>query len=252
MRIWYTYHLVDPRTTAVFYVGKGFGRRMYVHLSRALKWREKNFCGNCVNKHLYRRILQIVDSGFEIQYQILYETKDEISALDFEKAEIARIGIENLCNLTLGGEGECKTRETLEKMSNSLKLFWNSSRGIKLKQKLSDMKKGNKNPRWGKKEDETHKMHRMKNLLAKERWNKGLKGDSRCKGPPKGIPSHNSKKCFAIQKQTGVRIDALSISRLSKLTSIPILTLMRMLAIPNYRSRKWDQHWIVGLSDNEK
>ena len=49
------------------------------------------------------------------------------------------------------------------------------------KEKMSKIKMGDKNPMYGKKETDEHKKRRMKNMLSKPRWNKGLtkKEDSR-------------------------------------------------------------------------
>lgn len=95
-------------------------------------------------------------------------------ALDIEKKLILEIGIEKLCNLTEGGEGETRTEEALQKMSIKRKEWLQSEEGKKFILQMSNNRKGSGNPRWGFKEAEEKKKERMKNMLSKPRWNSGL------------------------------------------------------------------------------
>jgi len=229
MRKWYVYNLIDPRNEQVFYVGKGFGQRMFVHKCRALKWVKDNK-KNKVNAKLYHKILSILAEHNDYIALKVFETFDEKEALYYETQEIACYGIENLCNLTLGGEGETKTPEVLEKMSVSIKIFWNSSAGTDMKKVFSKERQGSKNPMFGKKEDKEHKKLRMKNLLAKPRWNIGLskETDSRIKGPPISSIPHNARYC-KLRHEDGRIIEAPTIMRAAKLTGIPPLTLQKWI-----------------------
>ncbi len=248
MNKWYTYHLIDPRSKSVFYVGKGHGRRMYVHRTRALKWesRDRQITRN-TNRKLFNKILSIVNDGFDVEYKIVEYFEFEKQALDFEEFEIARIGLDKLTNLTKGGEGEQKSPEILEKMSASMRAFWKSPEGQIRRKESSEMRMGKNNPMYGTVEDEEHKKLRMANCLAKPRWNKGLKGDPRAKGLPKGEIPSNSKKCFAISCLTNEKIVAPSMKHLAQMTNIPHVTVVRMLTIPQYRSRNWDSLWRLGF-----
>ena len=80
---------------------------------------------------------------------------------------------------------------------------------------MSESRKGSGNPQFGKKEDELHKKMRMKNFLAKEKWNKGLKGDSRLKGPKGQLP-YNAIHCIATHVTSKEVIEDESKSRLIK------------------------------------
>lgn len=97
----YVYLLIDGRTDVIFYVGKGSGKRMYKHVVIAR--------GNSVlcrrNPKLYNKIKSILANGSEVKYRMVLETDDEQEALNKEVETIKFYGLENLTNLTEGGEG---------------------------------------------------------------------------------------------------------------------------------------------------
>jgi hypothetical protein len=229
MKTWYTYHLIDPETNVVFYVGKGHGRRMYAHLTRALKWRETNYLNQKVNKHLYYKLLQIHDKKLQPIYLKVLSSEIETETLSREMEDIKEIGIENLCNLTYGGEGETRSPEALKKLSESLQKFWSSENGKQLRIKYSEDRVGENNPMWGTVEDEEHKIQRMIPMLSKPRWNKGLKGDPRSAGPPKGELPPNALKC-RLTNEDGRIVEANSLKELSILSGVPLISISRMRA----------------------
>jgi hypothetical protein len=253
-KIWYTYHIIDPETNKVFYIGKGFGPRMRIHMTRALKWRKTNYANQKCNKHLYSKLLQIKDKGLDPIYIKIFESEIEKEALDREKLEIAKFGLENLCNITYGGEGETKTPETLKKISESLNKFWNSEDGNKLRREFSEARMGENNPRWGVKEEEDHKKLRMAPALAAPRWNKGLKGDPRSKGLPKGNIPHNALPCRLINED-GRIFEAKSIRELSKISGVPLISINRLhLGIYKKNKKGWRFELInksIDKMDNE-
>lgn len=73
-------------TNKVFYIGKGKGRRANVSYARNIHWQR------VVNKH-----------GFRVEILTNNLTEPEAFALEVET--IAKYGLENLTNLTVGGEG---------------------------------------------------------------------------------------------------------------------------------------------------
>ena len=113
--IFYTYCLKDNEGN-VFYIGKGTDNRMFRHVSITLgksKARTKN-------PKLYNKINSILKDGGYVLPEILLESENEVLCLDKEVELIASIGLENLCNLTLGGEGTSGYKlsdETKQKMS---------------------------------------------------------------------------------------------------------------------------------------
>lgn len=83
-----------------FYVGKGSGRRAFVKSGRCAHWQ------NIVRKHGYS--VSIVKDGMS-----------EACASSLEKALIYVIGLQNLCNISPGGDGTrgvVFSDETLGKM----------------------------------------------------------------------------------------------------------------------------------------
>lgn len=90
----YVYHLIDPRSDEVFYVGKGCGNRIIQHEAEAKKGIDHPKCNV---------IRAIWDDGHEVRRVKVKSFKDEQAAYDYEAAEVARIGLENLTNKQEGG-----------------------------------------------------------------------------------------------------------------------------------------------------
>jgi hypothetical protein len=152
--MYYVYNLIDPRNNLPFYIGKGKGYRMMDHIytvKNNLKYRSKN-------RHLYNKIAQILTLGFDVLCKKVFETEDEQLAFDFEKKMIEEIGLENLTNLTNGGEGYSRklsedhkrklSEDHKRKLSEShkgLKGFWKGKTlSEETKKKMSEAKKGKK------------------------------------------------------------------------------------------------------------
>ncbi len=91
----YVYHLVDPFTGAVFYVGKGCGARVFQH--------EKDLLGGMsVNQEKDRVLHSIIARGGEVHFSIVQRNMSESRALWLEQMEIDRIGLDNLTNKFCG------------------------------------------------------------------------------------------------------------------------------------------------------
>lgn len=109
-----------------FYVGKGSGRRMYIH-----EWNVKNGnLPNGSNKHLFNKINNLD----KIEYRIEFESDNEQECYDKEIQLIKKYGIENLCNLTHGGDGVRATDEIKRKISKKITGLKHT---IKTKNKIS-------------------------------------------------------------------------------------------------------------------
>jgi hypothetical protein len=163
MSKFYVYQLIDPRDGKVFYVGKGCKRRMYTHAEAVKQGKDPK----CYNGVLYERIKQILATN-DLEYNVVLETNDEQIALDYEVAEIARIGRDNLCNQCAGGNGLKHvdfTPEIRAKISAAQKRIWSDPEYRKMqsekhkgqvpwvathghseetRRKLSEMQKGRK------------------------------------------------------------------------------------------------------------
>lgn len=92
---YYVYHLIDPASGEVFYVGKGSGSRAGQHRKDALK-------KAMVNLDKERRIRSILAQGLEVRVAIVRNFLSEEGAFLLERSEILRIGLESLTNKASG------------------------------------------------------------------------------------------------------------------------------------------------------
>lgn len=91
---YYVYFLKDPRNEEVFYVGKGFGNRVFEHLACSIE-------PDAVSEKL-DRIREIINSNNRVKHRILRHGLTESSAFEIEAALIDYIGASNLSNLQGG------------------------------------------------------------------------------------------------------------------------------------------------------
>lgn len=131
--IFYVYKLITSENE-VIYVGKGSGNRMYKHTQIAM--------GNSINRtknpKLYNKIKKIINSGGFVIPEIVFKSDSETDCLNEEIKLIQEIGLDNLCNLTIGGEGTSGyylSEETRMKMSEAKKKQWKDGRTISGKHK---------------------------------------------------------------------------------------------------------------------
>jgi len=132
-KIFYVYQLVTSDDELI-YIGKGSGNRMNKHSIIAM--------GNSINRtknpKLYNKIKKVVDNGGFIKPEIIFKSKLELDCLNEEIKQINKIGLENLCNLTIGGEGTSGynlSEETKMKMSKAKKKEWKDGRVMSDKHK---------------------------------------------------------------------------------------------------------------------
>lgn len=137
----------------VFYVGKGRGRRMFVHEHRA----KRNHIESHENRHLRNKILSIWRNGGVIQYKQTFFTDDDMEAYRRETERIKEIGIHNLCNVFISPptpeelyrlrsfqmRGRILPEETKRKISNTLMGHPVSAAARK---KIGDSCRGKSNP----------------------------------------------------------------------------------------------------------
>jgi len=193
---YYVYELIDPRNEKPFYIGCGQKNRMYRHEKDVLVDRVPNG----TNKKLGNKIKQILATDSEIKYKKVFKTENNKEVFTKEIELIAKIGLENLCNLTEGGEGntywlgkkhseESKRKiseskkghkvsiETRKKISNSLKgcIAWNKGKihSDEVKQKISNSLFGRISPMKGKHHTEETKRKMSKSMKGINTWMKG-------------------------------------------------------------------------------
>lgn len=135
----YTYMLVDPRSNAPFYVGKGQGRRCFFHL-----WEAKNTDKQSPKLNKIRKIESL---GMSVILKKVEEGVSDEAAKELECliiAEAKDIGI-RLTNLTKGGDGVVGLKRTPEMIAKS-RHDWTDEQ----KRKISESLKGERNPNYGK------------------------------------------------------------------------------------------------------
>ncbi len=137
---YYVYLLIDSITGKIFYIGKGCKKRMYEHVKDVQRGRIPNN-----NNRLKNKIKKILSAGYKIKYKKILITENEQKAFAKEIELIKKIGLENLCNLTYGGEGNIPSEETKRKMSKNNGRYWLGKKlSKKHRQKLSYAHKGKK------------------------------------------------------------------------------------------------------------
>ena len=92
--MFYVYTLTDPRTGAVFYVGKGCGNRVAGHEAEARRGVHSKKCD---------RIRSIWTEGLQVVRSISSRHNDENEALDAEFVLIESYGLDALTNVLPGG-----------------------------------------------------------------------------------------------------------------------------------------------------
>jgi len=125
-KIFYVYRLITSDDELI-YIGKGSGNRMHKHSVIAM--------GNSINRtknpKLYNKIKKVIDNGGFIKPEIIFKSTVELDCLNEEIKQINNIGLENLRNLTIGGEGTSGyilSEETKLKMSKAKKNEWKDGR----------------------------------------------------------------------------------------------------------------------------
>jgi hypothetical protein len=91
---YYVYVLKDPRTSNIFYIGKGVGNRIFQHINGALN----NFHQN----DKLNLIREIQNSGHNVDHFILRHGLTANEALEIESACIDLLGLDNLTNIVNG------------------------------------------------------------------------------------------------------------------------------------------------------
>lgn len=109
MNEYYVYEHYRPDTGTCFYVGKGKGKRA---------WDMKHMR----NRHHMAIVSKLTSMGFSVDVRIISRDMTSETALALEIERIAFYGVENLSNMTLGGDGMSNPSDELrKKMSESQK-----------------------------------------------------------------------------------------------------------------------------------
>lgn len=112
---WYVYALTDPRDGAVFYIGKGTGKRIHQHERDAAN--ERTVCSKKINRI---RCLQALNLETGKEFCAFFW--DEQAAYDHETDLIEEVGLENLTNVLPGGQ-KAWDRRRQERAARRIKPF---------------------------------------------------------------------------------------------------------------------------------
>lgn len=160
----YVYEHLKPNTGEVFYIGKGSKNRAYQTRSRNNHWT------NIVNKY-----------GLEVN--IIYNNLTNQEAGQKEIDLIEFYGLDNLCNMTQGGDGCISLKlESKDKISNSLK-------GKIQSQESKDKRSASLKKTW-----QNPALRELKSNQSKELSKLGIIGF-------KGRPSHRKGKPYEGNKE---------------------------------------------------
>ena len=94
----YVYALIDPRDSAVFYIGKGKGRRMFDHEREAARGEKY-----VTNPEKRARIDAILSAGLRVSHQVVAQFGSEADAFNAERELIA--SLPGLTNRSRGRKG---------------------------------------------------------------------------------------------------------------------------------------------------
>lgn len=122
---YYVYELIDTRfrEPVVFYIGEGIGDRVYQHEkdTRSLLVRIARTPGAAMKlscKH--KRIVEIWDMGYEVQYAIVFRSNSRCRALQVEAQYIKQFGLERLTNETYGWSDKAIRRCFADEAANEM------------------------------------------------------------------------------------------------------------------------------------
>ena len=149
--MYYVYELIVIPDGNVCYVGKGSGKRMFVH-RRVLNSHRYSSLG------LYRRLRELITSNKDFKPRKVFETDNEAEALAEETRRINLYGLDNLFNSTnIPGPIESNWHEArCQAISKALKEYANRCRQLYGKglppettKKIADATRGRKRPESG-------------------------------------------------------------------------------------------------------
>lgn len=106
---YYVYILKDPRTSTIFYVGKGIGSRVFQHIAGDLT-------SPVLNDKL-SLIREIHDTGFEVEHYILRHGLTQEQSFEIESACIDLLGLDNLTNAVKGHDSWERGLKTVDEVT---------------------------------------------------------------------------------------------------------------------------------------
>lgn len=106
---YYVYILKDPRSSTIFYIGKGIGNRVFQHVAGALK---SSAISNKLNL-----IREIHNTGVKVEHYILRHGLTQEQAFEIESACIDLMGISHLTNSVKGKDSWERGLKTVDEVA---------------------------------------------------------------------------------------------------------------------------------------
>lgn len=106
---YYVYILKDPRTSTIFYVGKGIGNRVFQHVAGALT-------SPAISDKL-NLIREIHNASFEVEHYILRHGLTQELSFEIESACIDLLGLDNLTNTVKGHDSWKRGLKTVDEVA---------------------------------------------------------------------------------------------------------------------------------------
>ena len=106
---YYVYILKDPRTSTIFYVGKGTGNRVFQHITGAL-------ISSDINDKL-NLIRDIHNDGFGVEHYILRHGLSQELSFEIESTCIDLLGLDNLTNEVKGHDSWERGMKTVDEVA---------------------------------------------------------------------------------------------------------------------------------------
>jgi len=103
---YYVYLLIDPETEIIFYVGKGFGNRIFAHLNNAISSPQES--------DKLDKIRLIQSKGLQVKHVIHRHGLTEKEAFEVEASLIDFIGLEGLINVVGGHHSDYRGRMSIK------------------------------------------------------------------------------------------------------------------------------------------
>jgi Xaa-Pro aminopeptidase len=167
--LFYVYILVNSNDNNIFYVGKGKRSRCTAHIRNAIKGGKRG------SYHVHNKIRKILDSGGEVKIKKIFFTDNQDVAYAEEMRIIQDIGLDNLTNITLGGNGS-RGHPMTELNKEILRAIAKRPKSTEHKKKLSEYRKSHPPT-----EEMLEKLHasnrgRIHDVEWRRKQSEGLKG----------------------------------------------------------------------------
>jgi len=220
--IYYVYALIDPRNNKPFYIGKGKEKRCFTHLSENKERTDNIYKWNTIQK-IYKLGLEPTIKFFErdISENDAYDIEEELIK-HYGRKRFDKNGI--LTNLCLGARPPVNNRGCVAISGLSFDEYYGKEKADKIRKKMSDSVKGEKNRFYGKTHTITNKLKFATN--ASKQWKGVSKTESHLK---------NLKKTYTPKRREKLRQNRIIMNK--KLNTPEMIDKLRLRNINHGREK---------------